>query len=71
MLVDETIMTKSDFHSIRMTGRFVANNFFQNWFTAEFVQANNVNLEEYLIMPLYEEQICIRFHLTEYYAETL
>ena len=48
VLVDQTIETTSDFHSKRMTERFVANNYFLNWFTVEFVHANNVDLEEYL-----------------------
>ena len=71
VLVDQTIETTSDFHSKRMTERFVANNYFLNWFTTEFVHANNVDLEEYRNMPLYDEQICLRFHLTGFYVGSL
>jgi hypothetical protein len=71
VLVDQTIETTSEFYSKRMIERFIANNYFQNWFTVEFVQANNVNLEEYQHMPLYNEQLCLRFHLDGFYVENL
>ena len=51
--------------------RFFANNYFQYWFTAEFVQADYVNSEDYQNMPLYDKQICLRFQLTGYYIDTL
>lgn len=71
VLVDQTIETTNDCHSKRMLERFVANNYFQNWFTMEFVQANSVNLEEYQNMPIYDEQLCLRFQLNGFYVETL
>ena len=37
----------------------------------EFVQANSVNLEEYQTMPLYDEQLYLRFQLNGFYVETL
>ena len=42
VLVYQTKETISEFHSILMTERFVANNYFQNCFPAVFIQANNV-----------------------------
>ena len=42
-----------------MLERFMANNYFQKWFTMEFVQANSVNLEEYKAMPLYGLQTAL------------
>ena len=54
-----------------MLERFVANNYFQNWFTMEFVEANNVNLEEYQALPIYDERLCLRFQLNGFYVETL
>ena len=71
VLVDQTIETTNDCHSKRMLERYVANNYFQNWFTMEFVQANSVNLQEYQTMPLYDEQLCLRFQLNGFYVETL
>ena len=61
VLVDQTIETTANCHSKRMIERFVGNNYFQNWFTIEFVQANSVNLEEYQAMPLYDKQLSLRF----------
>ena len=37
----------------------------------KFVQANHVNLEKYQSMPLYDEQLCLRFHMNRFYVETL
>ena len=54
-----------------MLERFVANNYFQNWFTMEFVKANSVNLEEYQAMALYDKQLCLRFQLNCLDVETL
>ena len=71
VLVDQTIETTNDCHSKRMLERYVANNYFQNWFTMEFVQANSVNLQEYQTMPLYDEQLCLRFQLNGFYVESL
>ena len=71
VLVDQTIETTNDCHSKRMLERYVANNYFQNWFTMEFVQANSVNLQEYQTMHLYDEQLCLRFQLNGFYVETL
>ena len=57
VLVDQAIETTNDCHSKRMLERFAANNYFQNWFKMECVQANSVNLEENQTMPLYDEQL--------------
>lgn len=71
VLVDQTIETTPEYRSKRMLERYIANNYFQNWFTMEFVEANHVNLEVYQSMPLYDEQLCLRFQMNGYYVETL
>ena len=55
-----------------MIERFIANNYYQNWLKIEFVQLNKVNLTIYQNMPLYDEQLCMRFeHNDHYYLENL
>ena len=54
-----------------MLEKFEANNYFQNFFTMEFVQANSVNLEEYQAMHLYDEELCLSFQLNGFYFETM
>ena len=72
IIVDQTIDVTREIHSTQMIERFIANNYYQNWLTLEFVQLNKVNLEEYQNMPLYDEQLCLRFeHNNNYYVENL
>ena len=72
VIVDQTIEVTSEFHSTCMIERFIANNFYQNWLTEEFVQLKNVPLSKYQNMPLYDEQLCLRFQIDDlYYIENL
>ena len=55
-----------------MIERFIANNYYQNWLTLEFVQLNKANLTEYQNLPLYDEQLCMRFeHNNNYFVENV
>ena len=72
IIVDQTIDVTREIHSTQMIERFIANNYYQNWLTLEFVQLNKVNLTEYQNMPLYDEQLCLRFeHNNNNYVEHL
>ena len=72
IIVDQTIDVTREIHSAQMIERFIANNYYQNWLTLEFVQLNKVNLTEYQNMPLNDEQLCLRFeHNNNYYVENL
>ena len=51
--------------------RFIANNYFQGWYTSEYVQQNNVDLLLYQHLPLYSESITLKFpnHLETLYLK--
>ena len=72
IIVVQTIDVTREIHSTHMIKRFIAKNFYQNWLTLEFVQLNKVNLTEYQNMPLYDEQLCMRFeHNNNNYVENV
>ena len=72
MLVDHTRETTEEIHSLRMVERFIANNYFQNWFTDDLIQNKHVDLDEYWNMELFDEQLCLRFDMDgNHYVENL
>ena len=54
MLVDHKRETTEEIYSLRMVERFIANNYFQNWFTDDLIQTNHVDLDEYRHMDIAE-----------------
>ena len=71
ILVDQTRDVTNEKYSQQSTGRFITNNWLENWFTTEFVIANQVNVDDYIHMPRYDEQITLRFIGDSFYVENL
>ena len=72
MLVDHTCETTEEFYSLRMVERFIANNYFENWFTDDFIETNHVDLDAYQHMELFDEQLCLCFEIYgNHYVENL
>ena len=55
MIIDHTRETTEEIYSLRMVERFIANNYFQNWFTDDLIQTNHVDLDKYQHMELFDQ----------------